>query len=182
MNEDGADIPRSSAQPGKEPRWFERIGAPLDEPERAALAQILARHFPAVEIVHVASWSDARVLLEAEARDSRLWDAQEAERERLWDLGTDRHTEADLVETLQRAEAAASEALREAAARAAGRLAAHDARLAAEVAGAARLALHHSALATLADAGDAHPFHATLAVFARGRWPLGLSGGRFFIF
>lgn len=166
------------------PQWFERIGMPLDAAEHEAIAAILVWHgFPqGMEIVAIGSWGEALALLDAEARESRLWDAQEGERERLWELGTDRHTEDDLVTALATAEAAARQALVASAAQAAARLAMHDRRFVAEASGAAQIALHHSTLADLARADERHPFHATLALFAGGRWPLGHAGGRFFIF
>jgi hypothetical protein len=37
-------------------------------------------------------------------------------------------------------------------------------------------------LARLAGADPEHPFHRTLELFARGRWPLGASAGRFLLF
>lgn len=49
-----------------------------------------------------------------------------------------------------------------------------DEALARVASGAALMAAHGRALASLAGYGDAHPFVQKYALFARGRWPLGL--------
>jgi hypothetical protein len=51
-----------------------------------------------------------------------------------------------------------------------------------EAANAAQLAVHLSELARLADMDHAHPFHGTLELFVRGRWPLGVVAGRLLLY
>jgi hypothetical protein len=76
----------------------------------------------------------------------------------------------------------ASEGLRRSAASAAERFGCTDAGLAGSAAGAASEALHLAELARLAGESDGHAFHAKRALFAAGRWPLGLLHGRYRIF
>jgi hypothetical protein len=49
-------------------------------------------------------------------------------------------------------------------------------------AGAAAQACHQAALARAAGAGDDHAFAQKFRLYAGGRWPLGVVGGRLFVF
>jgi hypothetical protein len=44
------------------------------------------------------------------------------------------------------------------------------------------LACHQAGLVRVAGAGDDHAFQVKFRLFAGGRWPLGLVGGRFYLF
>ena len=164
--------------------WFTRLGAPLDEAERSAVARMLrALQFaPATDVVGVDSWSAVGAVLRAEERDSRAWDAEEAERERLWSAAADRMPEAHLLDALNDGHQSLREAIHAAAMAAAERGGIRDEAMIAAAAGAALLAVHQQQLATLAGAGDTHYFQHKLRLFASGRWPLGLSDGRFAVF
>jgi hypothetical protein len=163
--------------------WFVRTGAPLFGAEQEALGVALARTTAASgAVVVVGSWAEAAQFLDAAERDSRHWNAQEAAREELWTLAAERHMESDLLAALHSLQERARDALEQAASAAALRLDLTDRRFAADAVGAAQLALQHAALAALAGAESAHPFHAVLDVFASGRWPLGEMGGRAHVF
>lgn len=172
---------------------FTRLGEPVDAADTAAVTGILRgtafshedgvrRREPDVAIVVVASWNEAARIVDAEERDSVLWDTGEGERERLWDIATERFTESELLERLTTAVASWKVAILDAARFAGERYRIADPRFAPEAARAAQTALHHSHLARLAIDDQAHPFQRTLALFLRGRWPLGGSGNRFSLF
>ncbi|MEO8135726.1 MAG: hypothetical protein ABI831_17330 [Betaproteobacteria bacterium] len=164
--------------------WFTRLGAPLDDDERAGVSRMLrALDFPpAAEIASIGSWAGVGAALRADDRDSRAWDAEEAERERLWAAAAERMPESELLAALNDGNRRLREAIQVAAAAAAARSGMEDASMIAAAAGAALLAVHQQHLATLAGAGDAHYFQHKFRLFAGGRWPLGLCDGRFVVF
>ncbi len=171
-------------------RLFTRLGQPVDAADAAAASAILLTRVAghagegrrAADVAVTASWPEAARILDAEDRDNVLWDAAEAERERLWDIATERFTETDLLERLASTEAAWKNGVRDAARIAGERKLIADPRFAAEAARAAQTAFHHGELARLAIDDSAHPFRQTLALFLCGRWPLGWSGNRFWLF
>jgi len=166
-----------------DPRWFARIGLALDDAERVRIADARRLHGPvAAEAVVVTSWLEAARILDAEDRDSRIWDAQEEERERLWELGCDRFTESELLGRLNAVRERWTRSIQEAAQAAARRAGIGDPRFALEALAAAQLALNHGELAALAGGEPGHPFHRTLDLFVYGRWPLGVLNGRTMIF
>ncbi len=152
--------------PPDDMRWFRRVGLPLDALERAELATIVCEPGSSrntIEIDAPGSWSEAARILASEDRDNRRWDAEEAERERLWDALADRFTEDELLGRIDA-------------------VCAGDPQFVADATGAAQLALHHGALATLAGEDPAHSFHRTLRLFACGRWPLAIDERRLIVF
>jgi hypothetical protein len=166
-----------------DPRWFARIGLALDDAERARIVEGARLHEAVTaELVLVTSWSDALRILESEDRESRNWNAQEAERERLWEVAAESFSESELLERLTAVREAWDRPLQAAARKAAERERIADARFPIEAALGAQTALHHAELARLANAGQGHPFHFTLALFTSGRWPLGHGTTRFFVF
>jgi hypothetical protein len=149
------------------PDWFSRCGiAPASE-ERARLAERRS-----LTIAYVATWAEAVRILAQGDLDARHWDRQEAEREALWlsvaeTLGEDALLEC-LTNLYEKNEGPLADAVRAAAVR----LAIDGGHFAAEAVGAAKLALQHAALASLAGAAPDHSFGVNLAIFAGGRWPL----------
>jgi hypothetical protein len=167
-------------------QWFERIGLPLDATELARLPALLAGPGappPALgAIAVIGSWGEAARIIDSEDRDSRRWDADEEERERMWELASERLMESELLALLQSAVDEWNPIVHDAAVRAARRIPIADPRFTIDATRAAQLAVHHSTLAALANADPAHPFHRTLELFARGRWPLGVSAPQFLLF
>jgi len=167
-----------------EARWFARVGLPQDDAERLEIAAMCGASaaVPAAESAAIASWAEASRILEAEERDSRNWDADEAERERLWELAADRFTEDQLLDRADAARRRSSAVIADCANAAARRLGISDPRFVAEAIAAAQVAVSRSELARLAGADGAHRFNRALALFVRGRWPLGHVNGRTKIF
>jgi hypothetical protein len=164
--------------------WFSRQGAALAPAERRSLAALLGAH-PALgdaQLVVVTSWGEAASILRAGEWDTAWWDVEETEREALWQAAADRLGEAAVVERVTAAGDAQAAAIREAV-----RIAATTAGLGTTevpqlAAGAALLALQQATLAELAGAGADHYFARKLALFAMGRWPLGLVRPRYYVF
>jgi hypothetical protein len=170
------------ASPAVDPRWFASCGTPSTAEEHRTLAERFIDTGIHEGLVVVAGWSEAaRVLIQAEL-DGRDWDAREEEREALWERATEHVLESDLLARLAHLRERAAEPLAMAANRAAVRLEIADPRFVAEAVAAAQLALQHAALADLAAVPATHPFHALIAVFAAGRWPLAALSGRIHLF
>jgi hypothetical protein len=157
-----------------EAAWFATLGEPLGEAETADIAAYLAGLGLATRgpTLVVASWQEAEAVARQPA--GRWWSAEEAERARL--------ERAARLDPADREWLALTDALHGAAAVAAARAACADAGLIRVAAGAATYAAYQYRLARAAGAGDAHPFVRKYALFAGGRWPLGVYGDRFAIF
>lgn len=163
--------------------WFSMLGEPVAG-EDSRLIQAYLRGLGLTEDVPalgVADWNDARAVATDATWDRRWWDAEQREKQRLWQAASARHGESELLGALSRT-LDSSEDLRRASAHAAERFGCTDAGLVASAAGAASEAFHLAELARLAGESDGHPFHAKRALFAAGRWPLGILRGRYRIF
>lgn len=166
------------------PAWFSCLGVPLAPAERWEVSALLREQgtAPDAEVVGIGSWWEAARTLQACDRDPCWWEWEENERERLWALAADRHGEVDLLRQLTETTDAQRAAIRAAAEAAALRDRVGDADLVRAAAGAALLAAHQDGLAELAGAASRHYFRRKLALFAAGRWPIGLCGERFVVF
>lgn len=162
------------------PDWFARIGAPLDQEDRRDVQMILHRHGveTSADIVLLRNWYAAAAWINSE-HSVAGWDDDEHERERLWLQLVLHMSESELLARLAATVEAAAPVVRTAVANAAAREAGLEPELIDTAAAAALLCLHQHALARLAGAGDEHPFLRKYALFARGRWPLGLNAGRY---
>ncbi len=154
--------------------WFSALGEPLGPAEEADIAAYLAAlgFTPRLPTLVVASWPQAAGLARQPAE--RWWSAEEAERARL--------ERAVRLDPADREWLALADALHGAAAVAAARSGCADQGLIRAAAGAATYAAHQYRLARGAGAGADHPFVRKYALFAGGRWPLGVYGERFAIF
>lgn len=162
--------------------WFAACGEPLTEGERDdALSLAAALGFAGLAIVPVATWCEAAQVTQR-ADWSRAWWQREAAAEAAlkdqaaWPLGGNA-----LLDHLSRVQLAAA-ALSGAAALAMARGGVADQALVRVAAGAAAQACHQAALARAAAAGEDHAFAQKFRLYAGGRWPLGVVGGRFFVF
>jgi hypothetical protein len=164
--------------------WFACLGLPLaTADERDARAYLDALGYPdSTPILHVRGWRDAEAITRDPAWDQRWWTREEQERERLMAQAKARLGEVATLERLTAATELASEAIHGAAAIAAERDGLADAALVRAASGAATMALHAAALARLAGEGSGHLFMRKYALFESGRWPLGVVGGRLFLF
>ena len=162
--------------------WFDRVGATLT-PEIVGHAEtyVAALGLPACPIAPVASWREAAGI--AQRPDwSRAWWQAEHEREQILQRqGAARCGLAPLLAALTDVTEAAA-GLRDRAAAALARADIDDETLAKVAGGAAAQACHQAALALLAGDGGDPAFAAKHALFAAGRWPLGVVGGSGFVF
>jgi len=158
--------------------WFDAVGAVVGPSERAAVERYLAGLGLAEHpVVGVADWSAAARIASAPDWDRRWWDAEQAQRNVLLDAATARHGRDGVMHALSAPAHIASDA-----AHAGAQQRGIDDALARVAAGAASQACYLAALAVLADAGAGHAFAVKFSLFAAGRWPLGVVGGRFHLF
>lgn len=164
--------------------WFARVGAPLPPGEISALDALLQRQglLLGAAVVPVGRWQEAAAIVRAAERDSSWWDREEGERERLWELAAAAHGENALLAALDAVRDDIGAAVSAAAGAAMGRAGVDDPELLREAVAATLLAAHQEALLRLAGEGDDHYFAIKYQLFAAGRWPLGLQGGRFAVF
>ncbi len=163
--------------------WFSLLGQPVSADERHAIEAYLrglglTEDLP-VEVV--TDWSGARSIVTDAAWDRRWWDAEQREKQRLWQGAVRARGEVDVLQSLSRT-LDSSEVLRHSASQAAERYGCADTGLVGAAAAAASETLHLAELARLAGEIELHPFHLKRALFAAGRWPLGILRERFCIF
>lgn len=158
--------------------WFSRLGTVLGEPDRAAARAYLAglelRQMPDLELVR--DWREAERAARDPGWDDSWWRLEELQRQALTREVAQRLGETAMLDALSAAvEACTGSSF------AAAMAACADETLARAASGAALMATHGRALALLAGRGNAHPFVQKYALFARGRWPLGLRGPQTFL-
>ncbi len=154
--------------------WFSALGEPLGDGEGEDVAAYLAGLglAPRLPLLAVQSWSQAAEIIRSPAGD--WWRSEETERARL-----------EAQARLDPADAqwlALAETLHGAAAVAAACSGAADPALIRAAAGSAIYAAHQYRLACAVRAPESHPFVRKHALFAGGRWPLGVYGGHFAIY
>jgi hypothetical protein len=129
----------------------------------------------------VATWDDARSLITDAAWDRRWWDAEQLVKQRLYARAVAARGESEVLrllsQTLEHGSAAHGEAEADGP-----RLECADAGLVAAALGAANEARYLGELARLAGEPSTHPFRSKQALFAAGRWPLGIVDGRYRLF
>jgi len=163
--------------------WFSRLGEPGSPHERALVDAYLhglglGDELP-LEVV--TDWDAARSVVTDAEWDSRWWDAEQREKQRLHARAVALRGEPALLRSLATT-FEVTEAVQRAAVSAAARARCSDAGLVGSAAGAASEALHLAELAELAGEDGKHPFRAKCALFAGGRWPLGILKRRYCIF
>jgi hypothetical protein len=162
--------------------WFAACGDPLAQAERAdALAYAASLGFGKLPIATVPDWRAAMAVLQRPDWERRWWDWERAAEAALRKTAEARLREDDLLAALARV-TQASDALHGAAALAAQRGGIADPTASRVAAGSAAQAAHQAALARLAEAGAEHVFAVKFRLFAAGRWPLAVVGGRCFVF
>jgi hypothetical protein len=155
-------------------RWFELVGLPFSDDERAALAGLAPR------IVRIANWDDARRVAEdapADAAHDR--DADEVVALKTRALA---HTAPDeLLRVMSAVVDRGLDVFHQAAQRTALRAGIADEELTRVAAGAATEAVYRGALAAAVD-GPGHRFVAIARLFASGRWPVARVDDTLFVF
>lgn len=162
--------------------WFAALGAPLEPGERAELSAYLAGLDLVATVAPVRDWQTAGRVAAAPDWDRRWWDAEERLRVALLLRAEATAGSEATMKQLTAVTMAAHDATIGAAAMAAAAGVADQA-LIRVAAGAATQACYQAALALLAGAdATGGPFAAKLRLFRAGRWPLGIVGGRAYIF
>jgi hypothetical protein len=164
--------------------WFSMLGEPLSVAEHQHLQRYLrglAIEDP-MPVQSVADWPSAGEAIANPNWDRRWWDAEQRERARLYANAAAIRGEGELLESLSRTLGESTDRAHEAAAVAAARGGCTDAALIRAAAGALSQALDLGQLARLAGESDLHPFLVKVALFAGGHWPLGIVGGRYYVF
>jgi hypothetical protein len=161
-------------------RWFSRLGAPLGgEDANAAAGYLAVLGLPvSTPIAVAADWAEAERITRGPQAGAGWWTREEAERRTLMQETTARIGEQLLLQTLTDAVEGYAQATYACAARSCG----GDETLARVASGAALMAVHCRALALLAGRGEDHLFMQKYALFARGRWPLGMRDSTFTLF
>lgn len=155
--------------------WFSRVGLPLSETDRDAAQDYLAAlGLQGLGITLVVDAAQAEKVIRDPDWDTRWWAREEAERRRLTESASKKHGVQAVLEALTLATEGHTEtSLRQAMA--AQPIAPGGEALARAAAGALLMALHARALAKLARCGESHLFMRKYALFALGRWPLGVA-------
>jgi hypothetical protein len=162
--------------------WFDRVGATLtSEIVGHAETYVAALSLPACPIAPVATWRAAAGIAQRPDWSRDWWQAEHEREQILQRRGAARFGLAPLLAALTDVTEAAA-GLRDCAAAALARADIDDETLAKVAGGAAAQACHQTALALLAGDGGEPAFGAKHALFAAGRWPLGVVGGSCFVF
>lgn len=168
------------SEPNEE--WFCRSGTPLSQEDiSAAKGYLAALELADCEIRAAPDAAAAEAIIRDPAWDTRWWSREEAERSRLTDLAKRQHGLRATFEALTASTEGQIEASFRRALASPGITAGREA-LARAAAGALSMSLHGLALARLTDAGESHVFVRKYALFALGRWPLGVAGGALHLF
>lgn len=163
--------------------WFAAVGEPPTDGEAAeAEAYLAALGFPEAEVAWIADWAAARRVSEDPGWDPAWWQREQALQSDLYGAAVERYGEPALLATLTEVTDAGVRLLHGPAAVAAARGGVADPGLTRAAAGAAAQACYQAALCRLVGAGSDHAFAAKLRLFAAGRWPLTIGGGRFHVF
>ena len=160
--------------------WFQDIGKPLS-PMLEGLTQRYLDElgFPDARLAPVHEWEDAVSVAENPDIDSESWEAEELLRAELSQQAMELWDEETLTMVLEKlTQAVGTVALREAEAAAEINGIRDGAFLEAAVAHAVN-STYQAALVLAAQISDDHPFATKFALFERGRWPIGITGGSF---
>jgi hypothetical protein len=154
--------------------WFSSLGQALAAAE-VADAEAYAAALGFVVPAHVvADWNAAARLIQSPRPELGWWEAERAEQTRL-SASLPPNAPVELG-------AALAQLLHGAAAVAAARFGYAGAGMLRAAAGAAGLAAYQAELAARAGRPAQHPFALKLALFAAGRWPLGIYDNRVMVF
>ena len=161
-------------------RWFSRLGLPFDTAEAQLAAGYLnALDLPAVrDSAIAANWHDAEAIIRDPQSAAGWWGQEEAERKRLMLEVQQRIGSELLLEALTSAIDGHAESTYACALAACN----GDEALAKVASGAALTSIHLRALGLLAGCGELHVFVQKYALFAAGRFPLGMRGPTFTFF
>ncbi len=157
--------------------WFSQLSRPIDKETRALARSYLdGLGLPQVEVARLRDWeeaSDAALSLDI---DTAQWEAEESLRAHLAAEALMVISEEALSIALTHMASLLGERLGNAIRDAAAFWEVEDEGLMDAAAGDAMRTVHSAALALVTGAEYDHPFRRKLALFARGRWPIGVAG------
>ncbi|MHA6287924.1 hypothetical protein [Maricaulis sp. CAU 1757] len=163
--------------------WFSRLGEPLDDREKALARLYLdGLGFPHAEPAMLTDWREAAGAAESLDRDPVGWEAEEMLRTGLVSRVLERLNEEAVQAALTLIAQKTGDSAKDAVEEAASLDDIEDIELVHAAAGALAQAANGAALVILAEAEDddpPHPFLMRWRLFARGRWPVGLSGATY---
>lgn len=163
--------------------WFANVGRPLEREIRELSRSYLdGLGFPDAEVARITEWADAVDAASGLDFDTDQWEREEALRAGLATEALQRLSEHGLTIALTHVSAILAERVRAAVRDSASFSEIDDEELLNAAAGAAIQAAHGAALALITEAEPDHPFHRKFALFARGRWPIGIAGLTFNLF
>jgi len=157
--------------------WFSRLGLPFDETEACLAGGYLdALNLPlARDVAIAANWGEAEAIIRDPQSATGWWEREEAERKSLMREAQQRIGPQLLLETLTSALDGHAESTFAAALKSCD----GNEALAKVASGAALTSIHLRALALLAGRGEHHVFVQKYALFAVGRFPLGMRKSTF---
>ncbi len=163
--------------------WFTAVGQDLTDAETREAGDYLdALGLGHATLLAARSWREAEAVTRDPGWNPAWWNAEESLRQSLLAAAARDWGESALLAALTRVTEEATEITLGAASIAASRDGVADPSLARVASGAATQAAYHAALARAARQGDSHPFAIKFRLFAAGRWPLGLTSTRFYLF
>jgi len=171
-------LPRGFLSGIRQASWFAAIGTPIDAEEgEEALAFAHGLDLPAASIRIVDDWQAIAEATRDSSLDQSWWDAEAVAYSSLKAALPTSGGDVRAVVSLSEVATLAGEVTMSAALAALARDGIADAGLARVASGAASMACHHAATASLADAPGDHPFFAKLRLFQAGRMLVGVHDG-----
>jgi hypothetical protein len=164
--------------------WFYMLG----EPVGPAQTDQVVRYLRGLALNDTRSietpndWSSAGNLIKDTGWDQSWWQAEQREATRLQQRAAQELGPDELARRLASALERSMDGVHAAAAVQAARGGCSDPSLIRAAAGAAGHALHLAEVAQMSGESAAHPFLLKRALFAGGRWPLGIVNGSYYLF
>lgn len=163
--------------------WFSAVGDPVDRDLKSLCQSYLDElGFPDIPIVPVETWEDAAALAENPEFDSLAWDTEEQLRASLTDAALAQIDEEALGVALQHISDRVRPVIEDTLQDAGALWDIEDDELLIAATGAALQACHVAGLAVIGEAEEDHPAFDKLEIFARGRWPVSITGATFNLF
>jgi hypothetical protein len=163
--------------------WFAAVGDPLTAAEHGeAQSYAQALKLGALHVATARDWHDAARIAQDALWSRAWWDAEELQRQALTlsaERAFGRHPVMTALSTVM---STAGDLVHGKAAVAAARAGIADPVLTRAAAGAAAMACHQLALATLAAPAEDHAFRLKFRQFAAGRWPLCVVAESLYVF
>jgi hypothetical protein len=163
--------------------WFSKVGRPLEREVKALARSYLdGLGFPDAGIARIRDWAEAADAATSLDIDTLQWETEESMRAGLAADALELISEEGLSIALTHVSALLGERVGMAVRDAASFWEVEDEALMNAAAGAAIQAAHGAALAVIAGCSHDHPFRRKFALFAHGRWPVGIAGLSFNLF